>query len=113
VRPFNQQGSASVELIALLPYLLLAALFAWQLLVAAFTAVNAENAARNGSRVEGRGGDGIAAAIDTLQPALRDAADATVSGGRATVTVRIPILVPGLTHEGFSVTQTAELPSTD
>ncbi|MGH2749669.1 MAG: TadE/TadG family type IV pilus assembly protein [Actinomycetota bacterium] len=109
----NQRGSASIETIGMLPYLLMAALFAWQVLVAGFIAVNAENAARNGSRVEGRGGDGSAAAIDSLAPFVRDGATASVDGERATVRVEIPIVLPQITSENFAITRTATLPSTD
>lgn len=112
-RRFNQRGSASLEIIGMLPYLFMAALFAWQVLVAGYIAVNTENAARNGSRVEGRGGDGTAAAIDSLAPFVRDNATASVDGERATVTVEIPIVLPQITNENFAITRTATLPSTD
>jgi pilus assembly protein CpaE len=109
----NERGSVSLETIGMLPYLLMAALFAWQVLVAGYIAVNTENAARNGSRVEGRGGDGSAAAIDSLAPFVRDNATASVDGERATVTVEIPIVLPQITNENFAITRTATLPSTD
>jgi len=112
-RRFNQHGSASIETIGMLPYLLMAALFAWQVLVAGYVAVNTENAARNASRVEGRGGDGRAAAIDSLAPFARANATASVDGERATVTVPIPIILPQITSENFTITRTATLPSTD
>jgi hypothetical protein len=110
---YRQSGSASLETIGMLPYLLLAALFAWQVLVAGYIAVNAENAARNGSRVEGRGGDGDAAALDSLAPFLRDNASTTVVGEEATVTVKIPIVLPQITSKNFTITRTATLPATD
>jgi hypothetical protein len=112
-RTYGQRGSASLETIGMLPYLLLAALFAWQVLVAGYIAVNAENAARNGSRVEGRGGDGDAAALDSLAPFLRDNASATVAGEEATVTVKIPIVLPQITSKNFTITRTATLPATE
>jgi hypothetical protein len=112
-RRFNESGSASLETIGMLPYLLMAALFAWQVLVAGYIAVNTENAARNGSRVEGRGGNGSAAAIESLAPFVRDNATATVDGEKATVTVEIPIVLPQITNENFAITRTATLPSTD
>ena len=112
-RRFNERGSASLETIGMLPYLLMAALLAWQVLVAGYIAVNTENAARNGSRVEGRGGNGRAAAIDSLAPFVRDHATASVDGESATVTVEIPIVLPQITSENFAITRTATLPSTD
>jgi hypothetical protein len=112
-RRYGQRGSASLETIGMLPYLLLAALFAWQVLVAGYIAVNTENAARNGSRVEGRGGDGEAAALDALAPFLREDASTTLDGEEATVTVKIPIVLPQITSENFTITRTATLPATD
>lgn len=109
----GQRGSASLEVIGMLPYLLLAALFAWQVLVAGYIAVNTENAARNGSRIAGRGGNGSAAAVESLAPIVRDNATASVDGERATVTVEIPIVLPQITSENFAITRTATLPSTD
>jgi hypothetical protein len=109
----RERGSASVELIGFLPYLFLAVLFGWQILLSAFTAVNAENAARNGSRVEGRGGDGTAAAMESLAPWLRDNATASIEGERASVTVNIPIVFPAFTNDALTVTRSATLPSTE
>jgi hypothetical protein len=76
-------------------------------------AVNTENAARNGSRVESRGGDGSAAAIESLAPFVRDNATATTDGETTTVTVEIPIVLPQITSENFAITRTATLPSTN
>jgi hypothetical protein len=109
----SERGSVSLETIGMLPYLIMAALFAWQVLVAGYIAVNTENAARNGSRVEGRGGNGNAAAIESLAPFVRDNATARVDGETATVTVEIPIVLPQITSENFAITRTATLPSTD
>lgn len=106
-------GSASIELIGMLPYLLLAALFAWQVLLSAFTAVNVENAARNGSRVAGRGGDGRRAAVDSLAPFLRSGADVSLDGETTTVTARLPIVFPALTNDDLTITRDARLPATD
>jgi hypothetical protein len=109
----DQRGSVSLETIGMLPYLLMAALFAWQVLVAGYIAVNTENAARNGSRVESRGGNGTAAAIESLAPFVRDNATATTDGESTTVTVEIPIVLPQITSENFAITRTATLPSTN
>ena len=107
------RGSASIELIGMLPYLLLAALFAWQVLLSAFTAVSVENAARNGSRVAGRGGDGRQAAVDSLAPFLRSGADVRVDGETTTVTARLPIVFPAVTNDDLTITRDARLPATD
>ena len=112
-RSGDQRGSASLEIIGMLPYLLMAALFAWQVLVAGYVAVNTQNAARNGSRVEGRGGDGRAAALEGLAPFLRANASARVDGEETIVTVKIPIVLPQITSENFTITRSAILPATN
>ncbi|HWC11977.1 MAG TPA: hypothetical protein VG455_12225, partial [Acidimicrobiales bacterium] len=61
-------------------------------------------------RAAGLGRDGRSAAVGALSPWLQDDASATVSGTRATVTVRVPILLPGLRSADVSVSRTAELP---
>jgi len=91
----DERGQATVELMGLLPYILLVALVMWQLLLATWAITSASNAARTGSRVEARQtGSGEKAAIDALNGPLRKHATAVVSGERAVVRVRIPILVP-------------------
>lgn len=108
----DQRGQASVELMGLLPYLLLAALVVWQLMLVAWTTVSASNAARTASRVEARGGEGSAAALAALDGPLRQDARSVIRGEEARVRVRIPILIPGLTVQELTVTQTAAMPKT-
>jgi hypothetical protein len=108
----DESGQASVELLGLLPYLLLAGLVVWQLLLATWAVTSASNAARTGSRVESRGGDGRKAALDALDGRLREHALSRISGERAEVRVRVPILVPGLDSEDLTVRRTAEFPRT-
>jgi len=107
-----QRGSAAVELLGLIPLLGLAALGAWQLLLYAFTATSAENAARTGSREASRGGAGEPAARRAMPSWLRDGATAEFSGTRGKVTVQVPIIFPPLRSEGLTVSREAELPST-
>ena len=106
----EERGQASVEFAGVLVWLLLAALLIWQLLLVTWAFNQASNAARTASRVDGRGGSGTKAGKAALSPGLRDHAKVTLSGERATVKVRIPIVVPGLHHDGFVATKTAELP---
>jgi len=109
----DERGQATVELLGLLPYLLLAGLVMWQLLLATWAITSASNAARTGSRVESRqAGAGKQAAIDALNGPLRKHAVATVSGERTVVRVRIPILVPGLDTDSVTVQRKAEFPKT-
>jgi TadE-like protein len=111
LRPSDERGSASLEFTGLLPYLLLAALFAWQLLLATFTVTAAENAARTGSRAESLGRDGIEAAQDALPDWLRDDAFARAEGTLVRVTIEVPIVFPGLSVDDMTVSRTAEFPS--
>jgi hypothetical protein len=95
-RLLSERGQSSVELMGMLWLLLLLALGIWQLMLAAWAAENAQNAARTASRVEGRGGDADKAARNAVTSALRKGMDVDVASERVTVTVRIPILIPGL-----------------
>jgi hypothetical protein len=118
----REAGSVSVEFVAMLPYLLLAAAFAWQLLLTSAVVTEAESAARVGSRVEALGRDGGAAAVDALSPWMREHARADVGptgdcddgdgerGTRVTVCVDVPLLWPGLTLPEVTVARDAELP---
>ena len=104
-----ERGSASVELLGMLPLLLLAALAAWQLLLVACTVTAAQDAARTGSRAAGLGANGAAQAVGALPAWLRPGA--SVSGGqRLEVRVRVPIVLPGFTTDSLTVRGTAELP---
>ncbi|MPZ86782.1 MAG: pilus assembly protein [Nitriliruptorales bacterium] len=108
------RGAASVEFLGILPYLLLAALLAWQLLLVAASVTAAENAARTGSRAATLGQDGEAAAVEALPTWLQPRADASATGGaQVTVRVRTPILVPQVTAEQLTVSRTAHLPDED
>lgn len=91
----REGGTASVELIAVVPFLLLAVLVAAQLALAGQALWSAGVAARAGARAALVGASAGAAARRALPPALR--AGATVSdAGAVSVRVPIPRLVPGL-----------------
>jgi hypothetical protein len=108
----EQRGQASAELMGMVFWLLLAAVFVWQLMLAAWTATQASNAARTASRVAARpDGDPKKAARNALSAPLRGGFHRfTLEGEKATVRVRIPIILPGL-ETGLSVSRTATLPS--
>jgi len=112
VRRERERGSMSVELAGMLPILLVVAVFAWQALMVAFTLTAAENAARNGSREEGRGGDGREIAMESLPSWLRGDAEVTIEGELVEVRIAVPIVFPGVSWGGATVSRTAELPST-
>jgi hypothetical protein len=105
-----ERGSASVELMGILPLLLLAGLTAWQILLAAMTVTSAENAARAASRAEGRDDRGAEVGRDALPLWLRDQAEVQLSGTKATVVIEVPIIVPGLSTGALTVSRSAELP---
>ena len=108
----RERGSTAVEFAGMLPMLLLVAVFAWQALMVAFTVTAAENAARSGSRAEGRGDDGRASAMESLPSWLREDTEITIDGELVEVRVPVPIVVPGVTFGGATVARTAELPDT-
>lgn len=107
----GERGQASVELIGMLPFLVLAALLVWQLLLVGYAVTSAENAARAASRVEARGGDGRKAAARSVGSPLREGIRTQLDGEKAVVRVRVPIIVPGITREDVTVSRDAELPS--
>ena len=107
----EQRGQASVEFAGVLVWLLLAALFIWQLMLVTWAFNQASNAARTASRTEGRGGNAVEAGRKALSPGLREGSKIKmVSSEKAEVKVLIPIVVPGVHHKDFVATKTAELP---
>ena len=107
----DQRGQASVEFAGVLIWLLLAALFIWQLMLVTWAFNQASNAARTASRTEGKGGNAVQAGRKALSPGLREGSKVRmVTSEKAQVKVLIPIVVPGLHHKGFVATKTAELP---
>jgi pilus assembly protein CpaE len=107
----DQRGQTSVELVGMLWWLLLTALVVWQLMLAVWAVDQTANAARTASRVEGRGGDAEKAARNALPSGLRDGMKVKISGETAKLSVRIPIVVPGLGDDRLRVTRSATLPS--
>jgi hypothetical protein len=92
----REEGTASVELIAAVPFLLLAVLVAAQLALAGQALWSAGVAARAGARAALVGGDAAAAARRALPPSLREGAEVRESGAATTVRVAIPRLLPAL-----------------
>jgi hypothetical protein len=91
----REDGTASVELVAVIPFLLLAVLVAAQLGSAGYAAWSAAVAARAGARASLVGGDAEDVARRALPAALRRGAE--VGDGEAvSVRVVVPRLVPGM-----------------
>ena len=110
-RLLDERGQASAELMGMLFWLLLVTLLVWQVCLGAWTYTQASNAARTASRVEGRGGDGPKAARNALStPLRRGLLPVKVDGEKATVRVRIPVLMPGIGTNALVATRSAELP---
>ena len=91
-------------------WLLLCAFFVWQLLLATWTADQAANAARTASRVQARGGDAEKAARMAVTAGLRPGVRVQMMGETARVSVRVPIVFPGLSNDKFRATREATLP---
>lgn len=109
----GERGQSSVELVGLLGIVLAGGLIIWQLMLAGWAVTSASNAARTGSRVESRGGKGREAALRSLSSPLRGDATARVEGERTRVTVRVPVIVPGLDSNLLTVSKSAAFPRTN
>ncbi len=95
VRRRNEAGSASVELIGVLPFLLLTILVAAQLALAGQALWSAAVAARAGARAALVGRDAGDAARAALPPSMRQGARVGDSGA-VSIEVPVPRLLPGL-----------------
>lgn len=91
----GEEGTASVELVAVVPFLLLTVLAMAQIGLVGQALWSAGVAARAGARAALVGRDATAAARRALPPSLRSGA-AVGESGAVLVRVPIPLLVPGL-----------------
>lgn len=91
----GEDGTASVEAVAAVPFLLLAVLVAAQLGLTGYALWSAGLAARAGARADLVGGDAVGAARSALPPVLRDGA-ALSGDGAVSVRVAVPTVLPGL-----------------
>jgi hypothetical protein len=94
-RARRQDGSASVELVAIVPALIVATLVAGQLALAGHALWSAGIAARAGARAAHVGGDPEIAARHALPGLLRRSAEVRDEDG-VSVEVAVPRLLPGL-----------------
>lgn len=90
----RQDGQASVELVAVLPFLALLVAFAVQLAIVGYGLWTSANAARAGARAEHVGGDGVGAARSAVPAQLHEGLK--VRGRPLEVTLRVPSLIPGV-----------------
>src|SRR3954467_88279 len=91
-----ERGSASLELVGVLPFLLVAILVAAQLAMAGAALWSAGRAARAGARAALVGGRAGSVARGALPPALRTGARVISAGNGTAVEVPLPSLLPGL-----------------
>jgi hypothetical protein len=112
-RLLDESGQASAELMGMIWWLLLVTVIVWQVALAAWTYTQVSNAARTASRVQGRGGDPKKAAKNALStPLQKTVQKIKIEGDKATVSVRMPLLIPGLIDtDKLTATRSAELPS--
>lgn len=85
-----ERGQATVELIAALPALLLAALVALQLLVVGYALTLADGAAEAGALALASGGSAAEAARGALPGWAEDDVSVAVAGGEVSVRLRPP-----------------------
>jgi len=90
----GETGTASVELIATVPFLLLALALVAQAALAGHALWSASVAARAGARAALVGAEAVTVARRALPPALRQGARIEASEGPVSVRVRVPGLLP-------------------
>src|SRR3954447_16801269 len=88
----QERGQAAVEFVATVPFVLVAALAAWQLVLVGHVAWGAAGAARAGARAAVVGRDAAEAARSALPRSLRAAT--RVTGGPAGAPVRVSVPIP-------------------
>jgi|SRR5215218_6605276 len=91
----GEEGTASVELVAVVPFLLLAVLAVAQLTLAGQALWSASVAARAGARAAVVGGDPAAAARAALPPSMRPKSEVEEGDG-IDVRIEVPRLIPPL-----------------
>ena len=107
----DERGQAAVEFAGVLFWLVLTAFVVWQLLLVTWTFNQASNAARTASRVDARDGNADKAAHWAVSGGLRKGMKVKLDGDTATVSVRVPIVFPGLGDDRLRIQRSATLPS--
>lgn len=108
----DERGVYTVELLGLFPYVAMVVLLAFQLAAVGGAMNMAENAARNGSRMAGVGGDARAAALAAVDPDMRGRTTVSRSGQTVTVRIDVPIVIPFIDLDVTTIERAATLPST-
>ncbi len=93
----SERGQAAVEFVAVVPFVLLAALVSWQLALAGHVAWDTAGAARSGARAALVGADAARAARSALPRSLRAVTRVESTAHRGVrVSVPIPLVVYSL-----------------
>lgn len=103
----GEEGTASVELVAVVPFLLLAVLAVAQIALAGQALWSASVAARAGARAAVVGGDPAAAARAALPPSMREGAKVEDEDG-VEVKVEVPRLIRALPPVRVGATSSLE-----
>ncbi|HET7455878.1 MAG TPA: hypothetical protein VFJ76_10180 [Solirubrobacterales bacterium] len=103
----GEEGTASVELVAVVPFLLLAVLAVAQIALAGQALWSASVAARAGARAAAVGEDPAAAARAALPPSLRRGAKVEDDGG-VEVRIEVPRLISSLPPVRVGATSSLE-----
>jgi Flp pilus assembly protein TadG len=98
----DQRGQAALELIAVLPALVLAALLGWQLAVAGYAWTVAGGAARAGARAAEVGAPARAATLAALPGRYARGARVDADARRVRVRVGVPAALPFLPATGVA-----------
>src|ERR1700749_2785910 len=102
----SEEGQATVELVAAIPALLLAALISLQLLAAGYAMTLADGAAEAGALALAEGGSAAQAARKSLPGWAKDAVSVSVSGDKVSVRLRPPSPFGAIANH-LAVTSTA------
>ena len=94
--PLRQVGQATVEFLATVPFLVLAAVLIFHLAIAGWSLWSAAEAARAAARAVAVDSDPKQVALAALPTAFRERASVRLDSGRVEVGVAIPTLVPGI-----------------
>src|SRR6185503_8471211 len=90
----EERGQAAVEFVAVVPFVLVAALVAWQLLLVGHVAWGTAGAARSGARAALVGRDAASAARSALPRSLRSATQVSrLAAGGVRVSVPVPLVI--------------------
>jgi hypothetical protein len=95
----REEGQASIELVAAIPALLLAALLTLQLLAAGYALTLADGAAEAGALALTSGHPALAAVREALPGWAADEVEVEVSGGRVTVRLPPPSPLPAVAEQ--------------